>query len=68
MVDSEPESAWMVGNDVKRDIAPAQALGLKTWWIIDDGGTPEQSPTPPCDEYGSLADFLASIEAGHLLA
>lgn len=67
-VKSEPESTWMVGDDPERDIAPAWKLGLKTWWITDDGGTPEQSPTPPCDEYGSLADFLASIEAGQLLA
>jgi HAD superfamily hydrolase (TIGR01549 family) len=58
VIDAKPESTWMVGDDVERDIAPANALGLKTWWITNEGDTPEQSP-PPCDECGSLADFLA---------
>ena len=68
VVDTEPESAWMVGDDVERDIVPAQVLGLKTWWITAVGDTSAQNPVLPADKYGTLADFLTSLEAGQLLA
>jgi len=51
----------MAGDDVERDIVPAHRLGLKTWWITDDGDTPEPC-LPPCDRHGSLADFLIWLE------
>ncbi|MBN1994078.1 MAG: HAD family hydrolase [Anaerolineae bacterium] len=62
---SSPETTWMVGDDVENDIIPAHALGLSTWWI-----TPERAidiqPPPACDRQGTLADFLAWLEAGGL--
>jgi len=67
-IDAEPESTWMVGDDVERDIFPAHKLGLKTWWITGEGNEAEEPTRPPCDKAGSLAGFLASIETGHLLA
>lgn len=39
---------WMVGDDLQRDIAGAQALGLYTIWVDwRGGGLPESSPARP---------------------
>lgn len=39
---------WMVGDDLQRDIAGAQALGLFTIWVDwRGGGLPESSPVQP---------------------
>lgn len=64
-IGSTPAAAWMVGDDPANDIEPARAVGLKTWWIIDPD-LPEPPLKPACDKQGSLADFLAWIEAGGL--
>jgi len=34
-IGESPTNAWMIGDDIKNDIEPAQQLGLKTWWITD---------------------------------
>lgn len=57
---SLPQHTWMVGDDPLNDIAPARALGLKTWWIVPAVAAPDQVL---CDQQGSLADFLAWITA-----
>jgi FMN phosphatase YigB (HAD superfamily) len=49
----------MVGDDLENDIEPAQALGLKTWWISDAVTNASQmmSGIVP-DKQGNLAEFL----------
>jgi putative hydrolase of the HAD superfamily len=42
------KDAWMVGDDLQRDISGAQALGLFTIWVDWRGnGLPESSPIKP---------------------
>lgn len=50
----------MVGNDAVRDLAPAQALGLPTFWVTDDA--PKQDD-PVSTGRGSLTDLHAWLEA-----
>jgi HAD superfamily hydrolase (TIGR01549 family) len=66
---SRPEHTWMVGDNPTNDIAPARAVGLKTWWITDKvRHLPEPVPAPICDKQGALAEVLAWVEAGGLAA
>jgi FMN phosphatase YigB (HAD superfamily) len=55
----------MVGDDPENDIEPAQALGLKTWWITDAAPnlSPDKLKIIP-DNQGSLADFLGWLKQG----
>jgi HAD superfamily hydrolase (TIGR01549 family) len=62
-IESTPAESWMVGDNLKNDIEPAQALGLKTWWITDPGLSSQELKITP-DRQGSLADFLAWIKQG----
>jgi FMN phosphatase YigB (HAD superfamily) len=39
-INCPPESALMVGNDWKNDILPAAEIGLFTYWIQNNEGTP----------------------------
>jgi len=64
-VDGVPERSWMIGDNPENDIAPARALGLKTWWITGSASDAAQAP-PACDGQGSLADLLTWVEAGGL--
>ena len=60
-----PERALMVGDDPANDIAPAKAVGLKTWWI-----SPDDAPLPPglaADFHGPLAEFLDWVQAGGVM-
>lgn len=57
-VEAEPESTWMVGDNPVQDIVPAHKLGLKTWWITNEGRKMDEVVRPPCNRHGSLADFL----------
>jgi FMN phosphatase YigB (HAD superfamily) len=60
---SKPETSLMVGNDLNMDMAPAQRLGLNTWWVTDHvRPLPHQRPAV-CDYQGTLfelADWLVS--------
>ena len=51
-----PAACWMVGNDVARDIAPAQQAGMRTFladeWLVNDDA--EIQP----DHRGRLVDLL----------
>ncbi|MGE5252174.1 MAG: DinB family protein [Bacteroidota bacterium] len=49
----------MVGNDAERDLAPARALGLATFWINTDD---PQDTDPPSLGRGSLSDLRAWLE------
>ncbi|UCB43606.1 MAG: HAD family hydrolase [Dehalococcoidales bacterium] len=47
-LDVAASNTWMVGDDLQRDIAGAQALGLFTIWVDwRGGGLPESSPVQP---------------------
>lgn len=59
IVGSTSVEALMVGDDPKNDIAPAQAIGLKTWWITNRA-SPEVEDV---SEYrGSLTEFYHWIQ------
>lgn len=46
--DVAASDTWMVGDDLQRDIAGAQALGMVTIWVDwRGGGLPESSPVQP---------------------
>ena len=55
-----PASCWMVGNDVMRDIAPAQQAGMRTFlvdkWITNDD--PQIQP----DYRGRLTDLHTQLK------
>ena len=43
-----PEGAWMVGDDLARDMAPARALGITAIWVDGGGGgLPGDAPVQP---------------------
>jgi len=43
-----PEAAWMVGDSLEADIAPALSLGMHTVWVDAEGlGLPEGAPVRP---------------------
>ncbi|HEY2980671.1 MAG TPA: DinB family protein [Anaerolineales bacterium] len=53
----------MVGNDAERDLAPARALGLPTFWINGDKAAGSDDEAGP---RGSLSDVRAWIESADL--
>ncbi len=65
-VEAEPALTWMVGDDPANDIGPAQAVGLKTWWITDALRPDDPRPTVEPTQQGTLAQFVAWLEAGGL--
>ncbi|MBI5289589.1 MAG: HAD family hydrolase [Chloroflexi bacterium] len=47
-VGCDPEAAWMVGDSLEADIAPAVALGIHTVWVDETGaGLPARAPARP---------------------
>ena len=60
-----PVQAWMVGDDLARDIQPAQALGMGTVWVdIENGGLPAGSPITPMRIVHSVSELCrASLTA-----
>jgi len=60
LMDLLPAACWMVGNDVARDIAPAQWAGMRTfladeWLVNDDPGV-----QPDCR--GRLVDLVPYLQ------
>jgi putative hydrolase of the HAD superfamily len=52
------EDAWMVGDDLQRDISGAQALGMFTIWVDwRGGGLPASSPIVPDRIVRSIAEL-----------
>lgn len=52
------KDAWMVGDDLQRDISGAQVLGLYTIWVDWRGdGLPESSPIQPDRIIRSIAEL-----------
>ena len=55
-----PAQTWMVGDDLMRDILPAQQLGLGTVWVdIENGGLPASSSIVPMLTVHSVADLIS---------
>lgn len=42
----EPARAWMVGDNLEADIAPAVQLGLHAVWVTNDGSAPTDGVRP----------------------
>ena len=56
-----PDEAWMVGNDLVNDIAPAIALGLQAVWVDwARGGLPADAPARPHRIVGEIAELVTS--------
>ena len=58
------ENALMVGDDWQRDIEPAAALGLFTYWIQLPGTNPPDASLPTA--YGSPEALLMRMHSGRL--
>lgn len=57
-------AAWMIGNDLAMDIAPAAALGLTTVWIDHgNGGSAAASPAQPSHAVHTLAEVVPLLRA-----
>ncbi len=63
-VDCLPQAALMVGDDWKNDIIPAAEVGLKTYWITQNGGEPPESNI--VTGYGTLAELSQRLHDGWL--
>lgn len=58
----QPEEAWMVGDRLELDIAPAQQLGIRAIWLDHaDEGLLTSSPTQPDQAVRSLAELVAHL-------
>jgi putative hydrolase of the HAD superfamily len=58
-MNATPSQTWMVGDDLMRDIQPAQALGMGTVWVdVENGSLPADSPVKPLRIVGSVAELL----------
>ncbi len=60
-VNGEPSATWMIGDDVRNDIKPANSLGIRTWWITDVPNVEVEA-----DKQGSLQEVLTYFEAERL--
>ena len=58
-LDVRPNQAWMVGDDLERDIAGAQATGIfSIWHDYGKKGLPEDSPIMPDRIINNLTELL----------
>jgi len=49
----------MIGDDLMRDIQPAQLLGMGTVWVdIENSGLPASSPIVPMLTVHAVADLV----------
>jgi HAD superfamily hydrolase (TIGR01509 family) len=56
---AQPAHAWMVGDDLGRDIQPAYELGMGTVWVdFENAGLPVGSPIIPMRIVHSVAELL----------
>jgi putative hydrolase of the HAD superfamily len=54
-----PDEAWMIGDSLTFDIAPAVALGMYAIWVNRSGATqPPDSPYEPSRIVAALSDIL----------
>lgn len=53
------EDAWMIGNDLEMDIAPATSLGISSIWVDHASeGLPSASPVQPARTVSAIAEIL----------
>lgn len=58
-----PEEAWMVGNDLRADVAGAQAAGIAGVWVDHGGaGLPERPAARPDRIVRAVAELVAWLE------
>ncbi len=62
-LDSQPEEAIMIGDDLENDIEPAMQVGLHTYWITHSAS---EDVFPYSGLGGSLADCLAWVQSDGL--
>ena len=65
MLGVDPGACLMAGNDVQRDIEPAQAVGMRTF-LVDRWLAGDDSQVKP-DGRGTLQDFIEWITKSNLL-
>jgi putative hydrolase of the HAD superfamily len=54
-----PGDAWMIGNDLEMDIAPATTLGIVSIWVDHaEEGLPSESLVQPTRRVAALAEIL----------
>ena len=56
----QPEQAWMVGDNLRRDLEGAKALGIKTIWLNRDG-KPGDADIVPDIEITNLAQLVKFV-------
>ena len=60
ILDVKPQQAWMVGDDLKRDIAGAQQAGIYSIWCdYENKGLPEGSNIRPDKIIRNIAELLS---------
>ena len=57
LIGVQPHEALMIGDDWRLDIAPAIALGLRTYWLNSRGRT-RPAQTPLAEAEGTWPEFL----------
>jgi putative hydrolase of the HAD superfamily len=55
-LDAPPQYTWMIGDDWEFDVAPAQALGMRTAWIREPAKTEERTADLIIPSLGVLAE------------
>ena len=61
-VDAAPEDAWMVGDNLERDVAGAQALGIRGIWCDwAAAGLPARTPVRPDRIVHGLPELLGGV-------
>ena len=58
LIGVQPHEALMIGDDWRLDIAPASALGLRTYWL-NSRGRARPAQTPPPEATGTWPEFVA---------
>ena len=58
-IGTSPEKAWMVGDDLAKDIAGGQGFGLRTVWVDSRAeGLPENAPARPDRIVQAIAELI----------
>lgn len=52
---------WFVGTDLRRDVLPARAVGMRTVWLNREGAQLAAECTPPDVTIASLEDLIAVL-------
>ena len=61
-LETRPDRAWMIGDNLAADIRPAAGLGMRTVWVAPAGRTqpPDGPPTARVERIEELEDLLLS--------